>query len=234
MRSFLHILLITVVTAIIGVIPNIASASSSTSDAKAFSKLQQHIFEAERKTGVKAELITAIASIESRMGRNTNNKLGVMQYTSRTWRSDLRKHRKQLGLSANASARNPRANILVGAAALADNKTYLERKTRKKITPGDVYMSHFLGLYGAESVIKGKPNAPISRYVKLHKGNYRLYRINGKIATVSQFRAKMNSYVKREQQRYQTTLNRKRMDHFMLALQRNAKDHKPLSTASLN
>ena len=216
---------------IIGLSINPALASTSTGqyaskqELRAFDKLQQHIFEAERKTGTDAELLTALLSIESTMGIDTRNKhskvRGVMQYTDRQWRYDVKRFHKQLGLSANASVNNPRAAILVTAAALADNKAYLERRTNRTITSGDLYMAHFVGLYGAEKILKGKSSASVSRYVTLHKGNGKRYHVKGKVATVAQFRAKLNNLVKDEKGKYTTALNQVRLDNVMEQLANN-------------
>lgn len=217
---------------ILGLSINPALASTSTNqyaskqELTAFNKLQQHIFEAERKTGTDAELLTALLSIESTMGTDTHNPhskvRGVMQYTQRQWRNDVKRFHKQLGLSANVSATNPRAAILVTAAALADNKAYLERKTNRTITSGDLYMAHFVGLYGAEKILKGKSSASVGRYVTLHKGNGKRYHVKGKVATVAQFRAKMNNLVKGEKSKYSTALNQVRLDNVMAQLARNS------------
>lgn len=210
--------------------PSMASVSTGTTahpiEIKGFNNLKSYIFEAERKTGVSAELLTALLSIESTMGTDTKNPhskvKGVMQHTNRTWRADLKKYHKQLGLSANASVNDPRASILVAAAALADNKVYLERRTGRTISNGDLYMSHFVGLGGAERILKGKSAKPISQYVALSKGNGKRYHVKGKVATVAQFRAKMNGLVKQETRKYTTALNQSRLDNLIVALNKQS------------
>lgn len=194
----------------------------------ALNKLKAHILEAERKTGVDATFIAAVLSIESNMGQNTKNPYskvkGAMQYTNRTWNADRKKYAKQLGLPANVSVHNVRANILIGSAALADNRRYLEKVSGKKATPGDMYMAHFLGLGGAASVMKGKPNAPISRYVKLSKGNGNMFYVKGRVATVAQFRMKMNAKVANHGERYDVALNQHRADQFFVSIANNSKN----------
>lgn len=182
------------------------------SDRQAFNAVKRHIYEAEKKTGLRSGVITSILSIESNMGRNTNNPRskvkGAMQYRASTWRSDLNKHHQKLGLSKNASVKDPRASILVASAAILDNKEYLEKKTKKRITDGDLYMSQLVGLYGAEKVLKGKPNESIAKYIRISAGNQRLMTNKGKPLTVQQFRNKLNQEVKHHERRYVMSLNK--------------------------
>ena len=216
--------------------PSLASVSTGTvahpTEIKGFNNLKPYIFEAERKTGVSAELLTALLSIETTMGTDTRNPYsnvkGVMQHTNKTWRANIKKFHKQLGLSANASVHNARASILVAAAALADNKVYLQKRTGKSISNGDLYISHLVGLGGAERILKGKSTSSISKYIALRNGNGKHYHVKGKIATVAQFRAKMNGLVKQETRKYITALDQSRLDNLMVALN----DHDKV-TASL-
>lgn len=207
----------------------LASTSAPTSqDIKYFKKQQSHILEASKLTGINPELITAIASKESKMGRLPYNRAsgaaGVMHMVPRTFSSARSKFHKQLGLSANVSVTNDRANILLATAALADNKRYLKSITNKPITDGDIYATHFLGLGGAAAVIKGDPNAPISRYVKLYRSNMSMYTQNGRVLTVSQFRKRMNNIVDVESTRYAMALNQYRLDDLMKTLTYRSND----------
>lgn len=204
-----------------------ASASTSTqkTDYHYFNKQKHYIMEASHVSGISPELITAIGSKESGLGRNTKNPYskvaGVMQMTPRTFKSTLKKHHQKLGLSANASIRNDRTNILVGSVGLADNKRYLESVTGKKITDGDVYISHLVGLGGATAILKGKANAPISRYITLHKGNWNMYTEKGRVLTVAQFRGKMNNLVKRESAKYTVAINQSKLDRLVMTVAYN-------------
>lgn len=219
MRSFILGMLL-VMTGMASAYASYSTAPVTKADAKAYAKIENYVLEAENKTGVDANLIAAILMIESNFGANTHNPYnphvgGAMQHSRNQWRSDVKKHSQHLGLSAKVSVNNKRASILIGAAGLADNRAYLEQRTRRNVTDGDVYMSWFVGLYGAERIMKGSPNAKISKYVRITKGNWKLYTVNGKIATVQQFRNKMNSLVSNTKNKVDNLVDQTRMDNFV-------------------
>lgn len=208
-----------------------SSKGVTRADATAYAKIDKYILEAERKTGVQAELLSAIAFKESNFGNNVRSKYssakGVMQYTNRQWNHDRKVHAKKLGLSAKSDVHNKRANILIGAAGLAENRSYLETRTKRPINDGDLYMSWFVGLYGAERIIKGNPNAKISKYISITKGNYSLLTVNGKIATVSQFRSKMNGMINGHKKQVSRLVNQTKLDYLIANIQsgNNVPDH---------
>ncbi len=201
----------------------VASVSTTPNELAYFNKQKHNIAEASDKTGVSMELLTAVGSKESGLGRAKLNRSsgtrGVMHFKPSTWRAELKRHHRSLGLSAKADVMNDRANILVSAAALAENKHILTQKLGYVPTNGDVYMTHLMGFNGALKVLKGKPNAPISRYVKLYRGNYSLtHTRGGRVMTVREFRQAMNQLIKKESARYQLALNQARLDYVMAQL----------------
>jgi len=207
----------------------------SKADAKAYAKIGQYVLEAEQKSGTSADLLTAVLYIESNFGNNVHNKYssvkGAMQYSDRQWRNDLKKHASKMGVSAKSSVHNKRANILVGAAGLAENRKYLESKVHRPVSDGDVYMSWFVGLYGAEKILKGKPNAKVSKYVRISRGNGSMFSVNGKVATVAQFRAKMNAKIKHNKQQTADLVNHSKYEQLVKQLQSG--EYEQVSTAML-
>ena len=182
----------------------------SPTELKFFKRQEAHLIEASKISGIKVSVLAAIAQMESGLGRETYNKnskaVGVMQYTPRTWRADLKEHGKKVGLSKHTSRLNDRANILLASVALDARKDYLRKYTGKDISDGDAYLTHLVGLGGTVKLLKGKQNAPVSRYITIHKGNGGLYYHNGKIATVAQFRANIKAKVERESRRFKTAM----------------------------
>lgn len=210
---------------------SIASASYSTpSKSRAvnpkvgqFLKHKETIIEASQLSGMSVESITAIASHESGIGLNTKNPhsnvKGVMQFTDRTWNSERKQFAKTAGLPANVSVHNPRANILIGSMGMAEDKAYLQKHTKvKQVTDGDVFMSRFVGRYGATKILNGDPNAPISKYVKLAKGNGGMYYVKGRVVTVKEFRQKMDNIMTKEKNIHRKQLNQTKLDMFMVGL----------------
>lgn len=196
------------------VLPSVGHASYdsgyselSVTELSYFNKQVGHLKTASIKSGISVPTLAAIANIESGLGKdNYNSKsgaTGVMQYTKRTWKHDVTKHGKALGLASGISPANDKASILVGGMGLADNKAFLSQYSNN-VTDGDLYISHLVGLYGAKAIIKGVPNAPITRYIKLRKGNGKLYYNKGKVATVQQFRTNINNLVNGERRKFES------------------------------
>ena len=162
----------TIKTFILGMLITVLAMSTATAsvstkkltqaDAKAYAKIDQYILEAEAKTGVSADLITTIAFMESNFNDRAVNKVskvkGVLQYSKRQWNNDRKLHAAKLGLSAKSSVHDKRANILIGAAGLANNRKYLQRKLGREVTDGELYMTWRVGLYGAERILKANNN----------------------------------------------------------------------------
>lgn len=191
-----------------------------------FAKHRESLMESSRVSGVKLEVITAIASHESGIGIKTRNAhtkrdLGIMGYTDRTWNNDRKLYAKQLGLPKNVAKSNARANIMISGMGMAEDIKFLKKNAKVPVTDGDVFMARFVGRYGAKAIMNGNPNAPISRYIKLHPGNGNMYKVNGKIATVKQFRAKMNGIVKQHQTPYTEELQKAKFDMFVAGLSKD-------------
>lgn len=194
-----------------------ANASLSTTtplsqiELKFFKKQHNHLVEAAEISGIKVSVLAAIGNMESGLGLNRRNLAGsgaggVMGYTPRTWKYDLKNHGKKAGLSKNASRHDDRSNIILAAVTLRENKKYLQELTGKDVTDAEAYLTHFIGFGGTIKLLNGKQNAPISRYIRIHKGNGDLYYHNGKIATVAQFRANMRKKVERESKRFKVAM----------------------------
>lgn len=181
---------------------------------KRFEKVQDHVYEAAMRTGLNMEELAAIASLESKFVVRARNQegtsaKGVLQYTNSTWASDRKKYAKALGLKKNVSVFDPKANLLIGAQSLVETRKNIIDKTHlteETVRPGDIYMSHFLGEYGALKVINSKSNTPINKIVKV-SGNYRyFYKPNGKIRTAREFRQHMNNLVIQEAKVYSKSI----------------------------
>lgn len=200
----------------------LAEATVATTDLHYFEKQRHNILEASNRTGISPDLITAIAFKESGLGRNKYNRgsgtAGVMQFTRTTWRSSLKATHKELGLPSNVSVYNDRANILVAANDLAINKVALKKVLRRTPTDGELYMTHLIGFNGALKILQGKPNAPISRYVKLYPGNIALTHYRGRPLTVTKFKERLNLVIGESSRPFLVAINQARLDDMMSKL----------------
>lgn len=194
-----------------------------------FDKQKDHLLQASKLSGIDMTTATAIASLESGLGRNTKNPYssvkGVMQYKDSTWKEDVKRYGAQAKLGKNLNVKNAKHNIIIGTLALAGTKAYLEEKTGKVITDGDLFMAHMVGTYGAEKLLKGNPNAKISKYIATPQGNMRFYATKGRILTVKEFRAKMDNAVQAEKAKYQLAVNQHHLDDVVKQLQVAVKKH---------
>lgn len=181
-----------------------------------FEKIKSNLYEAAVVSGMDMADLTAISSIESTLRDDVQSRYssakGVMQYTNGTWVQDRGLYHAQLGLPSNVSVTNSRANLLVGATALANLKQFLienSHLTEDTIKVGDLYMSHLVGQNGALSIINSNSHTPLNKIISLAKGNYSMYyKPNGQVRTAREFRQHMDYLVKRERQFYEKEVRR--------------------------
>lgn len=185
-----------------------------------FNEVKNVLSDAAMKNDFDLETLTAIASIESGLVNNIKNPksdaTGMFQHRQKTWKYELSMYHKDLGLSPNASRKDLKATALVATASLKQTQQFLIEKshlTPKTIKTGDLYMSHFLGQYGALKVLKAKPNTPISELVKVTSANYRMfYKKDGSLRTAREFRDYMDYLVSNEKKFYRSAIKQHQVD----------------------
>lgn len=174
------------------------------------------LYNATRNSTIEMSEAAAIIGVESSWEAGVKNKsgsnaTGLFQYIPSTWRVERKMFAKEVNVSHAASATDARANIKIGIKGLERNKELLSASlgiAPENLALGDLYIAHLLGADRAIRVIKGNPNALISKYVKITKGNRNLYLTSkGKLKTVSQFRTTMNQKLERERKLYNQELN---------------------------
>lgn len=175
-----------------------------------FNKVKADLYYASKTTGMDMGDLTAIASIESDLRSSAQSRhssaSGMLGHTKGTWAADRKTYHTQVGLSSNVARSNARASLLIGAAGLMDSKRYLVERTHlseSQVKLGDQYMTHFLGRDMAVRVLNSNSNTPMSRLVKISKGNYGLFvKPNGKVRTAREFRTFLNTIVEQERAAY--------------------------------
>lgn len=169
------------------------------------------LYHATRNSTVDMSEAAAIIGVESQWVTSARNKsgssaTGLFQFIDGTWRSERKRFGKIANVSSNAKRTDPRANIRIGIKSLEQNKSLIAANLgirEDRVALGDLYIAHLLGTDRAIRVIKGNPNALVSKYVKITKGNRNLYLTSkGKPRTVSQFRIAMNQKLINEQKLY--------------------------------
>ena len=175
-----------------------------------FEKAKKDLYAASKTTGIDMADLTAIASIESGLNQNAKNPhssaSGMLGHTKGTWVSDRKAYHSKLGLPKNVSVKDRKASLLIGAESLQDSKKFLVERTHlsaDQVRAGDLYMSHFLGRDKAVKVINSNSNLPISKVVRITKGNWSMFvKPNGKVRTAREFRLYLDQKVKNERAFY--------------------------------
>lgn len=164
------------------------------------------IVAAANAVGVDPKYMVAIGAIESgfdpsaKAPRGTAS--GLNQFVDGTWREQMRKNAGKYGIPANASALDPKANALLGAAYVKENLSTLSG-VKSDITGTDVYMAHFLGGAGAKRFLGADPNALGSDILPdAAINNAGIFYNNGKPRTVGEIYALLNSRMQTKLQQF--------------------------------
>ncbi len=161
---------------------------------------------------VDPSVITVITAIESEFEPSAKNArstaTGLCQFTVGTWNVMAVRHGSKYGITPQTRRTDPRANVLMCAEYLNENKAYLESKLDRKVQPTELYMANLLGANGALSIIKARstalainvrPDAAATNrnlfYAKTGKTGY-------KARTVAEFKSNLRNKVKVQRELY--------------------------------
>ncbi|MGH7071440.1 MAG: TIGR02594 family protein [Acetobacteraceae bacterium] len=141
--------------------PQPAQPSPATAGATGRSDIASAIRNAAAELGVDAEILGAVAFIESSfrvdIPSGSSDAFGLFQFTGPTWVDVVGRHGAQLGVSAG-DRKGLRAQCLMGAAFLRDNMQALQNALGRQPQPGECYAAHFFGLGGATRLLKVRPD----------------------------------------------------------------------------
>lgn len=161
-----------------------------------WANVKDTIVAAARIVGVDPGLLAGMAAQESTLNPNAKSKdssaTGLFQFISGTWKGEMRKYASKFGIPRGAQPTDSVANALLGAQFVKDN---IERlKKSGQVTPGDVYLAHFLGPTGAEKFIAANQNASAAALDPAAAGsNKSIFYDNGRPRTVAQMRQHLTS-----------------------------------------
>ena len=159
-------------------------------------------------------VVAVITAIESQFVADVKNiggystATGLCQFTVGTWSVMTKRHGEKYGITPRTKRTDPRANVLMCAEYLNENKAFLESKLARDIQPTELYMANLLGAAGALSIIKARgtalainvrPDAAATNrnlfYAKIGKHSY-------KARTVAEFKTNLRNKVKVQRELY--------------------------------
>lgn len=177
------------------------TATQASEIPSSFYKVADTLVAVSIDTGVAVEHLATFAAIESTFRTNVANSnssaVGLFQFTKRTWRTMLHRYGAQYGLSINASRNDPRANALMGAEYIKENRNILRKRLKREPTLTEIYTAHMLSPRRAVAVAKApeRYNA-VTMYPNIAKVNSKyFYHRNGVAVSVGQLKGKFKAKV---------------------------------------
>lgn len=138
-----------------------ATASVSTSiqaNDKGWEKHSHDLYRASQATDVGLMDLVVMTSIESTMGKNLKNKssgaAGLFGMTNRTWKVLIKTYGSKFGIKPGTPRSNARANAILAAEYMKENKAILEASLHRRVGVNEIYMAHLLGPGGAVKLLK--------------------------------------------------------------------------------
>lgn len=161
---------------------------------------KNYLMEAQKRTGINAGLLGAVAAAESGYNPSANgggmvNVRGIMQIRPKDW-NDFYKAGKKYGVSATPSYMNNQQAILAVASRFANNRDsgYFKRLGISNPQAIHYYMTHFLGEGGFSKLYKNYMNTPAAPYMTTEaRANHSIfYDSKGRMRTGNEIMAEMN------------------------------------------
>lgn len=139
--------------------PALASVSTSIkANETGWKKHSKTFYTAAKETDVGMMDLVVMASIESTMGKNLKNHssgaAGLFGFTNRTWAKQIRSHGHEFGIKPGTPRSNVRANTILAAEYMKENKAILEASLHRPVGINEIYMAHLLGPGGAVKLLK--------------------------------------------------------------------------------
>lgn len=184
------------------------SKLSNPKGTSGYDAMKDLITDAANVVGVDPKLMLTIAAIESGFNPSakapTSSAKGLYQFIDGTWKMMLKKYGSAYGLGMDASALDPKANALMGAAFLKENVDGLKKFLQRPVTPTDVYISHFLGGDGAKTILTADPSKAAADVLPKAAGPNKslFFAKDGSKVTVAQFYQEIQNLVQKRSGQY--------------------------------
>lgn len=146
-------------------------------------------------------LVDKIAQVES--GGNPNAKAqgstasGLMQFTNSTWKDAVSKYGDETGITLK-DKNNPEAQRKIAELSLRDNGENLTKFLNRSPQQTELYLTHFLGLNGAKSLLNAHPNQFAAKVLpEAAKANRSVFFKNGRPLTVSEVYSNLDKKIQK-------------------------------------
>lgn len=130
---------------------------------KAPGRVADVIRQAARETGEDADYLLALANAESSLkpdaAAKTSTAKGLFQFTNATWAETVGRYGALYGVQ-NASPFDARANALMAARRIAEDRRMLERQLGRQPTSADLYSVWFMGRGQGPKFLKALADTP--------------------------------------------------------------------------
>ena len=161
--------LVSILVLVIACICNINIVEAKRVDSqKHINQNAKIVAKAAKDTGVNPSFMAGLAGVESdfrhKAHATTSSASGLCQFTSRTWRKTVSTYGRKYGLGRNAKRTDARANALMCAEYVKENRRYLIENLKRPVTQGDIYMAHLISPQQTVRLERYRPNA-IAAYV---------------------------------------------------------------------
>lgn len=177
------------------------SLTTQAQPAKGWFAVSDEIAEASYRTGVRVELLTAMAAIESTFNFEAKAKgssaRGMFQFTKRTWRTTVQQYGGKYGIDMSSDIHDPLVNAIMGAEYIKENIRVMAPRLGRTPTYSEVYMAHLLSPLKAVKMIKSASDDKARKVTPgAAKYNYNLfYSVSGVSFTVREFKHLLNTKI---------------------------------------
>ncbi|AGX01767.1 transglycosylase [Erwinia phage PhiEaH1] len=183
----------------LGLLTAPAMATTSTGPVKVnyagMEKYGKLVLQVANQTGVDPMELVTFISIESKFNPKAKNgegssAAGMGAFIDSTWLAMLKTYGKKYGLSMKTRKSNPRANLLMTAEYIKENRGILESRLGRPVSTAEVYTAHLLGPGGAMKILSAKSNRVAYQAARTSPSKNKRYFLkeNGKPRTVAEFR----------------------------------------------
>lgn len=160
-----------------------------------------------KMTGVDVTTLATFAAIESNFRPNvkagTSSATGLFQFIDSTWKEMLRKYGAKYGIPPNTPSSDARANALMGAEFLRENRDGLAKSLSREPTDVDLYAAHFLGLGGARKFMSMNGNTIAAQAMpEQARANEGIFYTNGRALTRDEVMDKLSNLVQSKGRKY--------------------------------